>query len=486
LRLTFIPPGASPDEDDKLPAERLYAMSDTHRTHLSLFDTLRLGLVNVAVGMSALLVFGVLNRVMISEWKLNATLVGVFVFVHYAVCPIRTLAGYASDTRPLWGWKRTPYVFGGMAVSLVGVLLIFHTAQTLRTNLFLGVLGSVFAYGLWGVGINTASVSYLALMSDLSGPRKSRTISVAWFMMIAFGIVATGIVISKFFALNLSRIGTDVSTLDLTALDAVLTQLFYTVVGVAFLLVVVGLVGLEPRLGRRPNTSDEMGETPRFRETLGIIAASRESKLFFAVVFMGIFGVNAQDILMEPYGAQVLRMSLEETTRLQPVWGGATLISMLVAGLLAARLMSRKSLTLCGAALCTVGLSLMIAAGRGDVQLLRIGVAVLGGGNGLFAVGALSLMMDMTRPGQAGIFLGVWGIAQALAQGAAGLTAGAGRDAIERMTGDIRLAYQGMFALEALALAAAIILLLKMRTPNQDVKDEERASARFADIVSAN
>ncbi len=459
-------------------------MRSSSSESLSIFETFRLGLINVTVGMSAILVFGVLNRVMISEWQLSATLVGVLVFAHFVVCPIRTLAGYASDTRPLWGWKRTPYIAGGMTVTLGSILLILHSAQLMRTHLVLGAAASIASFALWGIGINTASVSYLALMTDLSGKNKARTVSIAWFMMVAFGIVATGICISVFFKLNLSKMSADVTTMDLATLDGVLFKLFYAVVGISAVLVALALVGMEPRNIERKR-SEESDLT--FRETLAVVTGSRESKLFFGVVFLGIFGVNAQDILMEPYGAQVLNMSLAETTKLQPAWGGATLVTMLLAGLVAARFMSRKKITLCGAVLCTLGLGVMIAAGTGSVPVLKIGVILLGAGNGLFAVGALSLMMEMTQPGQAATFLGVWGIAQALAQGLAGLVAGFGRSGIERLTGDTRLAYQGVFALEIATLIGSIVLLMMMGgTTPRPVRKTDETMNRFADIVSAN
>lgn len=459
-------------------------MRSSSSESLSLFETFRLGLINVTVGMSAMLVFGVLNRVMISEWQLSATLVGVLVFAHFVVCPIRTLAGYVSDTRPLWGWKRTPYIVGGMAVTLGSILLILHSAQLLRTHPVLGAAASIVSFALWGIGINTASVSYLALMTDLSGKNKARTVSIAWFMMVAFGIVATGICISVFFKLNLSKMSADVTTMDLVTLDGVLFKLFYAVVGISAVLVALALVGMEPRFIKN-DTAEEAKLT--FRETLAVVTAGRESKLFFGVIFLGIFGVNAQDILMEPYGAQVLKMTLAETTKLQPAWGGATLVTMLLAGLVAARFMSRKKITLCGAVLCTLGLGVMIAAGTGSVSMLKIGVVLLGAGNGLFAVGALSLMMEMTQPGQAATFLGVWGIAQALAQGLAGLVAGVGRSGIERLTGDTRLAYQGVFALEIATLFGSIVLLMMMSgaTPRPVRKTDETMN-RFAEIVSAN
>ncbi len=441
----------------------------------------------MTIGMNALLVFGVLNRVMINEWKINAALVGIFVCAHYVVCPMRTLAGYASDTRPLWGYRRTPYIIGGMLVAFGALLLILHAAQWMRTQPFWGSLACGTAFALWGLGLNAASVPYLALMSDLSGPYRARTISVAWFMMVAFGIVATGIVIAKYFDLNLSKLSTDVTALDAAALDQVLQQLFYTVVGVSVVLMLAAIIGME---SRHQSSVAEEEKPPTLRETLAVMTADRDSKVFFAVVALGIFGVNAQDVLLEPYGAQVLHMSLAETTRLQPTWGGATLLSMLLAGFVLARRLSRKQIALMGAVLSTLGLALVIAAANLGTSVLRIGVFTLGMGSGIFAVGALSMMMDMTRPGQAATYLGVWGIAQALAQGLAGLTAGVGRAGLEAVTGHIGFAYQGVFALEAIALVATVWLLLSMgrMTPEKQVerRDDRRGVERLADVVSAS
>jgi len=374
-----------------------------------------------------------------------------------------------------------------MLVAFGALLLILHAAQWMRTQPFWGSLACGTAFALWGLGLNAASVPYLALMSDLSGPYRARTISVAWFMMVAFGIVATGIVIAKYFDLNLSKLSTDVTALDAAALDQVLQQLFYTVVGVSVVLMLAAIIGME---SRHQSSVAEEEKPPTLRETLAVMTADRDSKVFFAVVALGIFGVNAQDVLLEPYGAQVLHMSLAETTRLQPTWGGATLLSMLLAGFVLARRLSRKQIALMGAVLSTLGLALVIAAANLGTSVLRIGVFTLGMGSGIFAVGALSMMMDMTRPGQAATYLGVWGIAQALAQGLAGLTAGVGRAGLEAVTGHIGFAYQGVFALEAIALVATVWLLLSMgrMTPEKQVerRDDRRGVERLADVVSAS
>jgi BCD family chlorophyll transporter-like MFS transporter len=70
------------------------------------------------------------------------------------------------------------------------------------------------------------------------------------------------------------------------------------------------------------------------------------------------------------------------------------------------------------------------------------------------------------------------------------LTAGVGRAGLEAVTGQIGLAYQGVFALEALALMATVWLLLSMgRTTPQKLeerRDDRHGIEHLADVVSAN
>ena len=71
----------------------------------------RLGLVQTALGAIVVLCTSTMNRVMVVELALPATLPGLLVGAHYAVQLARPKFGYDSDV----GGRRTPWIVGGIA-----------------------------------------------------------------------------------------------------------------------------------------------------------------------------------------------------------------------------------------------------------------------------------------------------------------------------------------------------------------------------------
>ena len=82
----------------------------------------RLGLLHVAVAMTFVLINGVLNRVMIHDLGILATVVAVLVVLPYLFSPLQVWIGQYSDTHPIWGYRRTPYIALGMrALGLIAL-----------------------------------------------------------------------------------------------------------------------------------------------------------------------------------------------------------------------------------------------------------------------------------------------------------------------------------------------------------------------------
>jgi BCD family chlorophyll transporter-like MFS transporter len=85
-----------------------------------------------SVGMALVLLVGTLNRVMIVELKVPATLVAVMVSLPVLYAPLRALIGFRSDThRSALGWRRVPFIwmgtmmqFGGLAVMPFALLVL--------------------------------------------------------------------------------------------------------------------------------------------------------------------------------------------------------------------------------------------------------------------------------------------------------------------------------------------------------------------------
>ena len=144
---------------------------------MSIFKNIRLGLLHVSVAITFVLINGVLNRVMIHDLNILASLVAVLVVLPYFLSPLQVWVGQHSDTHPIAGYRRTPYILLGLLLCIGGTMLTPRAAMLMPGNLPLGLLLGALAFGAWGVGYNLAVVSYLSLASDLSEEhQRSRTI----------------------------------------------------------------------------------------------------------------------------------------------------------------------------------------------------------------------------------------------------------------------------------------------------------------------
>src|SRR5574339_236639 len=192
----------------------------------------QLGLIHVAVAMTLVPINSTLNRVMIKELALSATLVAILASLPYLFAPIQVVIGSYSDRHPIFGFRRTPYILAGLLLCVLGVVVSPQVAFLMHDNFALGLLAGVLAFGAWGMGYNFSAVSYLSLASELSGENeRGKTIATMWFMMIA-SIILT--------AIGLSRM------VDPYTPEALISAFGY-VAGSALLLGLLGLIRLEPR-----------------------------------------------------------------------------------------------------------------------------------------------------------------------------------------------------------------------------------------------
>ena len=111
---------------------RFLPFADAATPDLPLSRLLRLSLFQVSVGMALVLLIGTLNRVMIVELDVPASLVAVMVSLPVLFAPFRALIGFRSDThRSALGWKRVPFIwrgtmlqFGGLAIMPFALLVL--------------------------------------------------------------------------------------------------------------------------------------------------------------------------------------------------------------------------------------------------------------------------------------------------------------------------------------------------------------------------
>lgn len=401
---------------------------------------IQLGMIHVAVAMTLVPINSTLNRVMIKELAISATLVALLASLPYLFSPIQVAIGSFSDRHPIAGFRRTPYIVLGLILCALGVALAPQAAFTLAEQPLAGILLSTLAFGSWGMGYNFASVSYLSLATELSGERgRGRTIAVMWFMMI------TSIILT---AVGLSRM------LDPYTPQAVETA-FLTVSGVALILGLLGLLWLEPRSASESKIKDSYSWATLTRFLLD----NRQAKIFFLYLVVLLAALLGQDVLLEPFAGETFDMTVRETTRITSIWGACVLAALLLAGVLEVRY-SKRIVAMIGGGGALAGFVLIALSGvMHSPAIFYVGIIFLGIGTGLSTVSNLSLMLDMTTADKIGLFIGAWGMANACSRLIGSLMGGMVRDLAAGLTGQVAAAYTLVFFIMAAIMLTSLIML---------------------------
>jgi len=415
---------------------------------LTYLHNIRMAGFPIGLGLTSVLVGGTLNRVMIVELEMPASLVGFFFALPLLVSPARIWLGYRSDSHPLLGLRREPYIVAGSLIAALGVSgIAFSTLNLSSTLAMIGV--TLFAFIAYGLGKNLSSNTFEALLADkFEGEARPRAVTffkVAMFLGIIGGAIGLG------------------KMLDPFSVEKFISIVVGVVI-VAFFLSTFASLWQEPRTEEMREASEEAGAVS-FVETFKIMVwADPQVRLFFIFVMLTVVGTLAQDVLLEPYGALVLNMSVGETTILTAIWGAGTVLSMMIAGAWMIKKFGYAPVLRAGLLLGIIVFAGIITAGAIENISLFLGlVFALGICTGLSAAGMLTAVIEFTTAARAGLLMGVWGVAHELGQAFGSLMSGTIVDIGRALTNDNALiAYSTVFALEAILLALALVLEKKI------------------------
>jgi len=150
------------------------------------------------------------------------------------------------------------------------------------------------------------------------------------------------------------------------------------------------------------------------------------------VVFLGTMAFNMQDVLLEPYGGEILGLSVSATTFLTASWAIGALVGFALAAKWLAEGINPYRMGARGILAGLAAFSAVIFANPlGSTEVFFAGALLIGFGGGLFAVSTLTAAMTMPA-GKAGrgLALGAWGAAQATAAGLSTAIGGGLRDVV--------------------------------------------------------
>ncbi len=398
--------------------QALLPFADAVSERLPLSRLLRLALFQMSVGMSMVLLTGTLNRVMIVELGVPAWLVATMVSLPLVVAPFRALIGFRSDShRSALGWRRAPFIwfgtlmqFGGLAIMPFALLLL--SGDTVAPP-WVGQSGAALAFLLVGAGIHTTQTAGLALATDLSAEEQRPQVVALLFVMLLLGMLVSALL----FGLLLR--------------DFSQFRLIQVIQGAAVVALVLNTVALVRQEARERRYTVAPQTPPKFSEAWHSLLGQPRAVRVLAALAFGTLGFTMQDILLEPFGAEVLGLSVSATTALTAIHAFGMLSAFALASWVLRNGTDAHRLAAYGALLGVLAFALItIVALLVSPTLFRVGVLLIGFGTGLFAVGTLSAAMELVRDGASGIAIGAWGAVQATATGVAVAAGGAIADTV--------------------------------------------------------
>lgn len=447
----------------------------------------RLGLFQMGLGVMSILTLGVLNRVMISELGIPATVAAGTLALHQFVAPARVWFGQMSDAKPIFGLHRSGYVWIGTALFSVAVFLAVQVMWQLgtavreagswiwtpETAILTGLLGLIFI--LYGLALSSSSTPFAALLVDVSEEdNRSKLVGTTWSMLmvgIVIGGISGGILLESLqqdgviWSANVGSLllnNEKVIPTPIEVLQGGINRLFFLVPLVVLGLAFLATWGIEKKYSRYKSRSRvaDREDKVTLRGAIQVLTASRQTGLFFSFLIMMTISLFMQEAVLEPYGGEVFDLPISQTTQLNAFWGLGTLIGVSSTGFLVVPRLGKQNTARLGCLLVAATFVLIILSGfTQQAVILKSAVFLFGLAAGLTTTGAISLMLDLTAAETAGTFIGAWGLAQALSRAFATVAGGIVLDVGKALFTAPVLAYGLVFGLQALGMIGAIALL---------------------------
>jgi MFS transporter, BCD family, chlorophyll transporter len=437
---------------------RWMPFADAASADLPIGQLWRLALFQVSVGMAQVLLLGTLNRVMIVELSVPAMIVALMISIPVLVAPFRALLGHRSDTyRSALGWKRIPYLWFGSLWQMGGLAVMPFALIVLSGDQFTGpawageVLAAL-AFLMAGLGMHMVQTAGLALAADRATDETRPRVVAMLYILYLVGMGLSALLVG--FLLQ----------------DYAPIWLVQVVQGCGLATLVLNIIAFWKQERVRPmSKAERAAPRPGFGQAWQDLMHQDGARRLLTVVFLGTLAFNMQDVLLEPYGGQVLGLSVSATTVLTALWSLGALIGFLWATRRLSNGADPYRQAAVGLLIGVAAFSLVILASpMGSATAFYAGAFAIGLGNGIFGLSTLNAAMARAQSGTGtGLALGAWGSAQATAAGMAILSGGVLRDAVNHLVDsgllgpfhDVSLGYIAVYHVEIALLFLTLAAL---------------------------
>jgi len=429
------------------------------RRVLSTWTLLRLGLREFAAGMSSVLILGVLNRVLKVELGVSLSIVAPILASLNLAAPLALGFGHRSDTKPILGYRRIPYIIGGAIIAGGAVAAAPHVAGQLAGGVSPGVvLGSLALFIVMGIGMYGAGTVFFALIADIAPEEERGHAASVVYLMLSGGIFA-GVVL----------------TAGILDSDASNINTLFAIAGV--LVVVLTTLAVWGQEQPVEDASALRAEHVPFGRALREVAGLRQARTFFLFMVLSTVFLFLQQAVLEPYGGEVLGLDVRQTSAFNVMLTIGIVTGMVAGGRPWADQIGPMRLARIGLIASGVGFGLLgWGAAVGSAPASWLTLLAVGFGSGLFTVAGLALMMGMASRGFAALMMGAWTVAHALAEGIATAGGGVMYEVLNAITGSVSGAYATVFLIQGVGLLLCLPLL--KRVSLERFRDETEALLR--------
>lgn len=431
---------------------RYLPFADAASADLPLSRLLRLSLFQVSVGMALVMLVGTLNRVMIVELNVPSALVSIMVSLPLLFAPLRALIGFRSDKhRSALGWRRVPYIwmgtllqFGGFAVMPFSLLVLSGGGEAANAPAWIGQLGAGVAFLLVGAGLHTTQTVGLALATDLAPVEDQPKVVGLMYVMLLLGMIGSAFIYGQLLS--------DYSPL----------RLVQVIQGAAVVTMVLNVVALWKQETRHSGRSCQVDLDESFTDAWKSFASGGQAMRRLFVLGVGTMAFQMEDVLLEPYGGDILGLSVSSTTTLTATLAFGSLIGFSWASKVLSRGGDPFLMAAGGVLVGVPAFMAVIASGLYQMPwLFAVGAFLIGCGVGLFGHGTLTSTMKLAPRDKAGLALGAWGAVQATAAGVAMALGGIIRDLVASSHGSLA-GYNTVYMLEIVLLIATLVVMIPL------------------------
>ncbi len=455
-------------------------MQPAETQNLSPARNVKIGLFHLGSGMADIIATGLWNRVMISDLGFSAAPIGLLLALRYFLAPIGVWAGRVSDQRTIFGYRRLFWVWGGRAMMALSILMLgLVTADLARGTpadapRWAAITVSLLLFSL---GSALSGSTFLALVYDRSAAsQRGRAVGIVWtFLLLGYAVGG------PLFGIMLPSSSEGEQGLRFS--PETLQNLFIVAALVLAGLWFFSLLGEERRGQRMVAPAPESTPKSSLLGDLRLAWSRRPTRLFFWYLSLSMLFAFSQDLILEPFAADVFGMEARVTTRFSGYWGSMAILASVLFLWLSRRYrkVSNGVMGVCGIVVLVLAFAVFGLSSLAEIRgLVTPGLILLGIGLGIWEIGTLGLMMDMSPSGRAGTFLGFWTLVVTLARGVGVSGGGVVRDLALQASGSLSISYGAVFVIGALGLGISLWVLARIRVPRADEAAAQPAEAVLA------